>query len=168
MKSAPPPPSVFRPGEHRREVMDELIDDPYFVREKFPEPTVCSDCGAVFHEGRWQWTTKPENAHLTRCPACSRIHDELPAGYLTLEGEFLQAHKDELLEIARNLEAREKAEHPLQRIMAITEEDGKVTITTTALNLARGIGEALKHAYKGELQLHYSPGEYLLRAEWRR
>lgn len=168
MKSAPPPPSTFRPGEHRREVMDELIDDPYFVREKFHEPTICSDCGAVFHEGRWQWTTKPENAHLTRCPACSRIHDELPAGYLTLEGEFLQAHKDELLEIARNLEAREKAEHPLQRIMAITEEDGKVTITTTALNLARGIGEALKHAYHGELQLHYSPGEYLLRAEWRR
>ena len=168
MKPAPPPPPAFRPGKHHREVMDEPIEDPYFVREKYPEPTVCSDCGAVFHEGRWQWMSKPENAHGTRCPACSRIHEELPAGYVSLEGEFMQAHKDQLLEIARNLEVREKAEHPLQRIMSITEEDGKVMITTTGLNLARGIGEALKHACKGELKLQYTPGEYLLRVDWRR
>ncbi len=168
MKPAPPPPPAFRPGKHHLEVMDEPIEDPYFVRGKFAEPTVCSDCGAVFHEGRWQWTTTPENAHLKRCPACSRIHEELPAGYVSLEGEFMQAHKDQVLEIARNLEAREKAEHPLQRIMAVTEEDGKVLITTTGLNLARGIGEALKHAYKGELKLHYTPGDYMVRVEWRR
>jgi NMD protein affecting ribosome stability and mRNA decay len=168
MKPAPPPPPAFRPGLHRKEIMDEPIEDPYFVREKLSEPTVCRDCGAVFHEGRWQWMNKPENADLARCPACTRIHEELPAGYVTLEGDFMQAHKDQLLETARNLEAREKAEHPLQRIMSITEEGGKVLITTTALNLARGIGEALEHAYKGELKLQYTPGEYMLRVDWRR
>jgi hypothetical protein len=166
MKPTPPP--AFRPGEHRKEFMDEPIEDPYFVREKFTEPTVCMDCGAVFHDGRWQWMNRPENPQMKRCPACTRIHEEMPAGYVTLEGAFMQAHKDEVLEIARNLEKREKAEHPLQRIMAIAEEDGKVLITTAALNLARGIGEALKHAYKGELRLDYTPGEYLVRVHWQR
>lgn len=166
MKPAPPP-STFRPGRHI-EVMDDPVHDPYFVREKFAEPTACRDCAAVFHEGRWQWMDKPENAHLTRCPACSRIHDDMPAGWVSMEGEFAQAHAAELLELARNLEAREKAAHPLQRIISVTEEAGKVVVTTTGLNLARGIGEALKHAYKGELKLHYSPDEYLLRVDWRR
>jgi hypothetical protein len=167
MKPAPPPTPAFRPGRHL-EVMDDPVHDPYFVREKLAEPAACSDCAAVFHEGRWQWLVKPEHAHLTRCPACSRIHDDMPAGWVTMEGEFAQAHTAELLELARNLELREKAAHPLQRIIAVAEEAGKVVVTTTGLNLARGIGEALQHAYKGKLDIHYSPDEYRLRVTWRR
>lgn len=92
----------------------------------------------------------------------------MPAGWVSMEGAFVQAHAAELIELARRLEAREKAEHPLQRIMALTEEPGKVAVTTTGLNLARGIGHALHHAYKGELDIHYAPHQYLLRVDWRR
>lgn len=162
-----PAPAAFRPGRHI-DVMDDPMHDPYFVRGKLAEPAACGDCGAVFHAGRWQWLDKPEQAHLTRCPACSRIHDDMPAGWVSMEGEFVQAHATELLELARNLEKREKAQHPLQRIIAVTEETNKVVVTTTGLNLARGIGNALQRAYKGELEINYSPGQYLLRVNWQR
>jgi len=167
MKAAQPPPFTFRSGRHL-EVFDDPIHDPYHPREKLSEPAVCSECGAVFHEGRWQWITPPVHALQTRCAACRRIDEEQPAGYVTIEGQFAREHRAELLSAARNVETREKAEHPLQRIMAIDEQDDKVMITTTDIHLARGIGEALEHAYKGDLKFHYNKDEYLLRVWWQR
>ena len=41
-------------------------------------------------------------------------------------------------------------------------------VTTTDPHLARRIGEALHHAYKGELDYHYNKEEKLLRVVWRR
>jgi hypothetical protein len=70
--------------------------------------------------------------------------------------------------MVRHLEAREKADHPLQRIMAISDQDDGLLITTTDIHLAAGIGRALQSAYKGELDFHYSKDEYLLRMDWRR
>lgn len=108
-------------------------------------------------------------AHETLCPACHRIHDKFPAGYVTLKGEFLVAHRDEILQLARNREAHEKAEHPLQRIMGIEHaDDDGVLITATGIHLARDIGEAVHAAYKGELQYHYNKEENLLRVLWTR
>jgi len=102
------------------------------------------------------------------CPACHRIHDRFPAGYVKLEGEFLAQHRVELLNLVRHVEQREKAGHPLQRIMNITDEDGVVLVTTTDIHLAHGIGEAVRHAYQGHLESHYNPEENLLRVHWKR
>ncbi|MGZ3252878.1 MAG: BCAM0308 family protein, partial [Burkholderiaceae bacterium] len=65
-------------------------------------------------------------------------------------------------------ETREKAEHSLQRIMDIEEHADKLMITTTDIHLARGIGEALEHAYRGTLDFNYTDAEYLLRVSWQR
>lgn len=157
----------FRPGRHFQ-LLDPTVHDPYQIRGKLQEPSVCPDCGAVYHLGRWQWLEPPIAAAHPRCPACQRIHDELPAGYLTLEGEYVSAHQAELLNLVRNLETHAKAEHPLKRIMAIEESAGQITITTTDIHLPREIGEALHAAYKGTLDFHYNPAEYLLRVSWRR
>jgi hypothetical protein len=43
-----------------------------------------------------------------------------------------------------------------------------VQITTTDIHLARGIGEALHHAYQGELEYHYHEKDNLLRVVWTR
>jgi hypothetical protein len=102
------------------------------------------------------------------CPACHRIHDEFPAGYVTVGGSFFKEHHEELLRLARNEEAKAKAEHPLERIMKIEDEDDSILITTTDIHLARGIGEALHHAYQGELEYHYNERENLLRVVWQR
>lgn len=158
------------PGFHqitRRDgVFQEQTHDTYKIKGKLLEPTVCSQCSAVFHKGRWQWLGKPTNAHQHNCPACQRILDHHPAGFLTLQGDFFLAHRDEIVNLIHNIEKKEKAEHPLKRIMATEEKDNVVLITTTDIHLARGIGEAIHDAYQGNLEFHYNPAENLLRVNW--
>lgn len=167
MKAVRPDPIAFQPGRHL-EILDNQIHDPYHEREKLSEPSVCTDCGAVFHQGRWQWVTRPAHAHQVRCAACRRIHEKLPAGYISIGGPFAHEHRAELLGLARHFETREKVEHPLQRIMSIEEQGDRLLITTTDIHLARGIGEAFERAYRGSLEFHYNKEEYLLRVRWER
>jgi len=147
-------------------LLKEQVHDNYKSKGKLPEPAVCPHCGAVFHTGRWQWLPTSEGAHQETCPACHRINDDFPAGFLTLQGEYFQAHRDEIMQLVHNTEKRERSEHPLKRIMAAEEKDGAMLVTTTDIHLARGIGEALHHAYQGELKYQYNPEEYLLRVSW--
>ncbi|MGK2942209.1 MAG: BCAM0308 family protein [Immundisolibacter sp.] len=155
-------------GRHDRPGMQQ-IHDPYVARQKLSEPSACRECGVVWHKGRWQWLSRPPGAHDVLCPACARVRDRVPAGYLTVVGDFLEGHLDEVLSLIHNHEAREKSEHPLQRIMA-TEgaEGGGLLITTSDAHLARGLGEALHHAYRGELDYHYVEDEATLRVHWQR
>jgi NMD protein affecting ribosome stability and mRNA decay len=152
----------------RDELRDELVHDAYKAQRKHAEPTRCPQCGVVYTDGRWTWGLAPAGAHEERCPACQRMRDHFPAGYLVLTGEFLAGHRDELLQLARHREAKETAEHPLERIMDIEDVEGGVQITTTDTHLARDIGEALHSAYKGALEYHYNKEENLLRVHWAR
>ena len=152
----------------RDELRDELVHDSYKLKGKLPEPTRCPDCGVVYRDGRWNWGLAPEGARDERCPACQRVHDRFPAGYVLLQGEFLAGHRDEVLRLARHREAKERAEHPLERIMAIEDVEGGVQITTTDTHLARDIGEAVHSAYKGDLEYHYNKEQNLLRVHWAR
>lgn len=176
-----PPPSLWRggilqeinmsklahpPGFHpirRDRLVEETAHDSYMIKGKLPEPTTCPDCGAVFHSGHWQWLPRPEGAHETRCPACQRMRDHFPAGYVSLIGDFFAKHEPEVMQLVRHHEAKEKAEHPLQRIMSVDKTGNGSMITTTDIHLARGIGEALHHAYQGELEFHYNKEQNLLR-----
>jgi NMD protein affecting ribosome stability and mRNA decay len=144
----------------------EQVHDSYKAKGKLPEPSVCPACGAVFHHGRWQWMDAPRGAHAETCPACHRIHDHYPAGFLTLQGTFIRDHRDEVMNLVHNIEKREKSEHPLQRIIAIEETGGEILVTTTDIHLARSMGDALHHAYQGELEYHYNREQNLLRVEW--
>ena len=81
--------------------------------------------------------------------ACQRIRDDFPAGFVTLSGEFYAAHHSEIMHIVHNVEKREKAEHPFNRIMAVEEKDGGTLVTTTDIHLARGIGEAIHDKIQG-------------------
>ncbi|MBU0621970.1 MAG: ATPase [Gammaproteobacteria bacterium] len=152
----------------REQLLQETVHDAYQARGKLPEPTLCPDCGAVYHDGHWQWLSKPAHAHESFCPACQRIRERDPAGYVMLSGSFFAAHEQEILQQVRHHEATEKTSHPLQRIMDIENTDNGILITTTDIHLARGIGEALHHAYRGELEFHYNPEQYLLRVIWTR
>lgn len=158
------------PGFHRVQRHDNLfqehVHDAYKARGKLPEPSVCPQCGAVYHGGRWQWGKTPEGAQPSMCPACHRLHDHYPAGILTLDGKFFRAHRDEIMRLVHNHEAHERSEHPLKRIMAVEEKEGATVVTTTDIHLARGLGEALHRAYQGDLDFHYNPEQNLLRVNW--
>ena len=68
----------------------------------------------------------------------------------------------------RNNEEEEKSEHPLHRLMAIEEQPGAIIIKTTDIHLPPRIGEALRRAFKGELDLHYDEEGYFIRINWKR
>ena len=100
----------FRSISHERALLEQEIDA-YRATAKLPEPSTCPQCGAVFHKGRWQWGAAESDAHSSICPACHRINDNVPAGYVTLEGEFLKDHHEDIIHLIRNHEQHQRTEH---------------------------------------------------------
>ncbi|MDO9392882.1 MAG: BCAM0308 family protein [Methylotenera sp.] len=158
---------------HDRPLFEQDIDS-YKAKEKLSEPTVCPQCGAVYHAGRWQWIEPPSNADSQTCPACHRIKDNFPAGFVTLEGPFFNTHSEEIKHLIQNHALHERVEHPLKRIIAIenqaigNHQGSSMLVTTTDTHLARGIGEAVRHAYQGELKVNHVSGENTVRVQWSR
>lgn len=155
----------------REEIQPANEADPYRAATRPVEPTVCPKCHASFMGGRWTWAKPAANDDVGEmvCPACQRIQDKFPAGYVTLKGDWFKEHKAEIVALMQAHEKKEKAERPLQRIMAIDDKkDGTLEVHTTDSQLARGLGEALHVAYKGDLKVRYSRDENLVRAVWKR
>lgn len=159
-------PAAKQPRTDRLHHADEK--DPYATRKKLADPTACPTCGAMYRKGRWTWGAPPADAARAECPACRRIADGYPAGIVRLSGDFAKSHADEIRGLVRHVEEREKKEHPLKRIMAVTQEGDDLVVTTTDEHLARGIGEAVHHAYQGELDYRFHETENVLRVAWKR
>lgn len=149
-------------------VIVEREHDAYRADHKLPEPSVCRQCRASYHAGRWQWTVAPAGAQETLCPACRRTNDDFPAGYVAIEGAYFGEHRDELMRLIEHRAERARAEHPMQRIIAVQDQPDGLLVTTTDTHLARGIAEGLHHAHQGDLSLRYEEGQTLLRARWKR
>ncbi|MEE9140337.1 MAG: BCAM0308 family protein [Alphaproteobacteria bacterium] len=159
---------MFRREPRMNRMIRERVHDPYKTRRKLPEPTVCPQCGAVFHDGRWKWARRPADAHEELCQACNRTNDGYPAGVVTLTGDFVEKHKVEILQLARNQEEQEKLEHPLHRIMNIEQGEDCTVINTTDIHLPRRIGQKLFDAYEGDFDFHYDAEGYFVRVNWSR
>ena len=150
-------------------LVQERRHDPYKARGKLKDGTVCRQCMAVYLKGRWQWSDQPlQKASWSTCPACHRIADKYPAGELNLSGTFTNRHADEIVRLARNTEALERADHPLQRIMSIRRKNDRIVITTTGLHLPRRIGHAIDRAFNGKLETHYDEAGHFVRISWMR
>lgn len=147
----------------------EWVHDPYKSRRKPVEATVCSRCGALFRDGRWQWA-KPgtQAARKELCQACKRMADHYPAGEVVIRGSFVPAHRQEMLNLVGHVGSLETAEHPLNRIMEIKQYSGALVVNTTDIHLARRLGEALRRAHKGELKMQYKEEGCFLRVRWQR
>jgi NMD protein affecting ribosome stability and mRNA decay len=156
-------------GRPRRDrLIRERVHDTYMSRSKPVEPTVCPRCGVVFAGGRWRWqSTSPAEAHQSECPACQRIRDGVPAGFLILGGAFLDRHREEIMNLVRNTVEEQKTRHPMKRIMKTEEGEGETVISFTDIHLPQGVGQAVRDAYEGELDVHYGQ-EGTARVYWRR
>ena len=152
----------------REQLLQELVHDSYKLRRKLVAPAHCPECDAIYQDGHWRWGARAADSHAERCPACHRIHDHFPAGYVNLQGEFFRLHREEILGRVRNCEVAERQDRPLERLMRIEESDQGVMVTTTGTHLARRIGDALYDAYKGTLDYRYNKEENLLRVNWSR
>lgn len=149
-------------------LIQERIHDPYMTRLKLPEPSICPDCHVVFESGRWQWmAAPPSGANEELCPACRRIRDKVPAGFLTLAGSFFNEHREEILNLMHNKVDSENRHHPMKRIMAMEEQEKGLVVTFTDFHLPRGVGEAIARAYEGNLNIQYESTN-IIRVTWER
>jgi hypothetical protein len=147
--------------------------DSYQPRAKLSEPTRCPECAAHYRKGHWTWSAPSEESgdrapHEHVCPACQRVRDDYPAGEVQVAGAFLTAHRQEIIDLVRNVEQKEKREHPLNRIMAIVDQDGELLVTTTDVHLPHRIGHALRDAWDGQLSMQYDDTQYYSAVRWER
>ena len=70
------------------------------------------------------------------------------------------------LNLIRNEEERAKGFNPLERIISISEEKGKLTVLTTDEKLSQRIGRELKKAYQGRTRYRWSEDTKCLRVVW--
>ena len=150
--------------------------DPYRDDLSIPEPAICSGCRAVWKKGKWSLdetlrkeTLRFKKPYQVLCPACRRAQDDYPAGVIYLRGDFLLAHKDQILNTIKNQEAAALIKNPLDRIMKI-EDLGKkgIVIETASERLATKLGRAVERACGGDLRIQFSRQEKLVRIYWSR
>lgn len=164
------------PGRFTRygaRVFDDPRHDPYEPRGKYAEGTHCASCGVRYRDGRWQWggagsAGTGSGGAAETCPACRRVRDHLPAGYLTIEGPYVATHRAELAQLVHHQAEQENTEHPMHRIMRLDESPERIEVTTTDVHLPRRIGEALRRAYDGDLAIAFGADAYEVRVNWRR
>jgi NMD protein affecting ribosome stability and mRNA decay len=152
----------------RDRLVKEKQHDTYKESGKWPEPTMCTECKALFLDGRWSWKKPPVDSNRVICPACQRIADNYPAGHIEIKGPFLKQHREEMLNLIRNEEKQENGEHPMERIMSIVDKKDHTFVTTTGVHMARRIGDALSRAYRGDLDFQYGNAEKSIRVYWHR
>jgi NMD protein affecting ribosome stability and mRNA decay len=130
------------------------------------DPTVCTHCGALYHDGRWAWVeTAPFEAQRALCPSCLRIENDDPAGIVLLQGELDDRLREEIRNLVLNVEQRESASHPLKRLFAVEESNSGLRVRTTDARLARAVGRAVQHAHRGKLEEPVS-NEEPVRVRW--
>ncbi len=148
-------------------------NDPYLAKTSPPDPSICTQCTIIYHNKRWRLSTEEDlkdrgRYHEAVCPACQKIKDKYVGGYVTLKGEFLKDHKEEILNLVRNKEQRARSTNPLERIIEITENDDGLEITTTTDKFAQMLGRVIHKSFSGEVEYKWSDDVKLARVVWSR
>jgi hypothetical protein len=125
--------------------------DPTSASKSYMRGSSASNAGSFYHQARWRRLPRAEGTAEVSCAACRNINDKYRAGIVTLRGDFAHEHKEEMIQLARRQEEAETEEHPLNRIISIEEDAHGVVINTTDIHLPRRIGDAIKRAFRGEI-----------------
>src|SRR3990170_2294453 len=101
------------------------------------------------------------------CPACQKIRDRYAEGFVTLKGDYLKEHKQDILNLIKNEEERAMGYNPLERIVEIKDRGNVVDITTTHEKLAHRIGKKMRKACQGDLEIKWTQ-DRITRVVWER
>jgi len=150
--------------------------DPYLPKGASKKITVCEGCHAVYKKKRWyadpqlySTAVAIRDTAVSVCPACLKIRDNFPGGVVTLKGDYVLPHKQALLNLIKNEEARARGFNPLERVMSVKETGyGAIVVSTTNEKLAQRIGRAIKKAFHGNVTYQWSHDNKLARVDWQR
>jgi hypothetical protein len=148
--------------------------DPYLPRGAGRKVAVCKGCRAVYQNKRWYSESEVYEAAIRDpgsvklvCPACLKIRDDFPGGIVTLKGDYVLPHRQDLMNLIKNEEERARGYNPLERVISIKENgQGSIVISTTNEKLAQRIGRAVKKAFHGDVTYHWSHDNKLARVDW--
>jgi NMD protein affecting ribosome stability and mRNA decay len=150
-------------------------EDPYISDEGMKEPALCITCRALYQNKRWTLDPKTFDeleasgeGHWVTCPACQKIAEGYPEGVVTLRGDYLWEHEEEIFNILKNEEAKAMAKNPLERIISMFRENDDLVIETTEEKLAEHLGRALHKAHQGELKVTWTEDHAICRVTWER
>ncbi|MDN3513664.1 MAG: BCAM0308 family protein [Candidatus Brocadia sp.] len=165
----------YGPSRKRDKIYAE--NDPYLPSKGkgLAGVVICKDCTAVYHNKKWfldaklyEGKKRLKNINWVICPACKKTKENVPSGVVTLKGDFLKQHKQEIMNLIHNEDVRSKKYNPLKRIMKINEKGDGIEIFTTSAKLAQRIGSILFKAYDGEVEYKKDVNAKFIRVEWRR
>jgi NMD protein affecting ribosome stability and mRNA decay len=150
-------------------------EDPYQPVEG-QEASICSTCQALYQNKRWFFDEKlahklagSDKVKEVICPTCRKIKDHYPEGILTLSGDFLKEHRDEIVTLLKKETERVAGRSVADRIITMAEEGkDRLVVETTTEKLAQHLGRAVYRAYKGELDFRWSEMNKFVRVYWSR
>lgn len=164
-------------GKDRLRVQDRNSQgaaDTYYNQSQPRDHSYCDSCHAIFHHKRWYFnerefgSLKKNGAQRVICPACKKIADKYASGIVTLKGNFIQNHKEEIINLIWNEEKRAKGLNPLERIIEIAPSGGGLQVTTTHEKLAQRIGRRLHRSFSGNVAYQWMPRDKMARVSWNR
>jgi len=150
-------------------------EDPYLPAEG-QEASLCSTCRALYQNKRWFFDEKlagklagTAKVKEVTCPTCRKIKDNYPEGILTLSGEFIKDHKDEIIARLKKEAERVSGRSVADRIISLNEEGkDRLVVETTSEKMAQHLGRAVYKAYKGELSFKWGEMTKFVRVFWSR
>lgn len=150
------------------------VSEPYELEEG-QEAAVCQECHALYQSKRWFFDEKlydqladTSKVRQVVCPTCRKIKDHYVEGYLTLSGDFLVEHKDEIVTLLQK-EATKVGQRSFDdRIIQMVPEGDKLVVETTTEKLAQHLGRTIYKAYKGVLSFQWSEPNKFVRVYWAR
>lgn len=132
-------------------------------------PQVCDGCGAVYRHKRWSYPAEPVEGESTTCPACLAVATGEWRGEVIVTGGFVVAHAEEIERLLRREAGRAAEDNPLARIVELSRvSPNAFLVTTTTEHLAKRLGSALEHAYKGQVDYGFSHEDKFAHVTWAR
>lgn len=127
----------------------------------------CPYCRAIFHTKSWhndlrQYEKIKDCLELARmCPACYKTEMDLPEGIITFTGldNFPLKRKKELINLVRNIWKRAEKRDPMDRVFKILDKGNEIQVYTTENQLALAIGNEVKRALGGDLNIGFGQRE---------
>lgn len=152
-----------------RDTEDER--DPYLNVQPPGEPLRCPVCGNIYAKKRWyrsdQYSLEDgSRARSYTCPGCKKVQDGYYRGELSVSGDFLGEHNEEISHLIQNEVHKRQEKNPLSKLVEVDVDGSEVEFHTTNGKLAEHLGRSLEKAYQGELEIQKT--EHVTRVRWSR